>query len=371
MIGQTWSGTLLQDVFPRCGLHRGHVELYRHKRSKFWFVDFMVNGQRHRRSTRATTKTRAMEVAAEIIRAAEQEQPIRRGPAPILSVFAAEKFLPYVEASQLDLDSKRYYQNGWRLLSGSRMAGTRMDRITTADADTLQFPGGGSNANCGLRTLRRMLSLAAEWGTIQNAPRVKLRRENMRSATFSADQEKAFLGKAPQPLHDVFLIVQDSGLRPDEVIRMRWENVLWDKNLIYNPNGKTEKSRRHVPLSDRVRALLRVRVQGATSDWVFPSPRKKGRHISYFPIAKGFVKAREAAELPDDLVLYSARHSFATDMLDRTGNIVMVQRLLGHDSVTTTQRYVHPEMKGLAEMVNERNSENLRHTLRHTGVTVQ
>jgi site-specific recombinase XerC len=43
----------------------------------------------------------------------------------------------------------------------------------------------------------------------------------------------------------------------------------------------------------------------------------------------------------------SARHSFATDMLDQTGNIVLVGRLLGHRSVTSTQRYLHPEMKGL------------------------
>ena len=50
------------------------------------------------------------------------------------------------------------------------------------------------------------------------------------------------------------------------------------------------------------------------------------------------------------------RHSFATDMLDRTGNIVLVGKLLGHRSVTTTQRYLHPEMKGMAELVNARNA---------------
>lgn len=43
-------------------------------------------------------------------------------------------------------------------------------------------------------------------------------------------------------------------------------------------------------------------------------------------------------------------------MLDRTGNIVLVGKMLGHRSVTTTQRYLHPEMKRMAELVNARNT---------------
>ena len=203
-----------------------------------------------------------------------------------------------------------------------------------------------------------MLSLARDYRILATVPKIKLREEEERSATFTPEQERAFLAVAPQPLRDVFLISQDSGLRPDEVMRMRWENVLWDKNLIFNPYGKTKKSRRHVPLSERVRDLLRVRAEGATSDWVFPSPRKKGAHMSYFSVAKEFTNTRTAAGLPEDLVLYSARHSFATDLLDRTGNLILVQKVLGHESPHTTQRYVHPELKGLAGVVNQRNVEN-------------
>jgi site-specific recombinase XerC len=64
---------------------------------------------------------------------------------------------------------------------------------------------------------------------------------------------------------------------------------------------------------------------------------------------------REDAGLPKELVLYSARHSFATDLLDRTGNLKLVMDVLGHESVTTTQKYLHPALKNIAEVVNQRN----------------
>src|SRR6185437_1798594 len=83
-----------------------------------------------------------------------------------------------------------------------------------------------------LRTLRRMLSLACHWEIIDRKPRIKLRKEVERTAVFDADMGERFLKVARQPLREVFLISHGSGLRPEEVIRMRWENVLWEKNLI-------------------------------------------------------------------------------------------------------------------------------------------
>lgn len=128
--------------------------------------------------------------------------------------------------SQLDPDSKRYYKNAWRTLKSTSIADLPIVSIKAAHAAVLEFPGSGSNANCALRTLRRVLSFARNSKSIINVPKIALRKEKERSATFSPELEKALLDAAPQPLHDVFLISQDSGLRPDEVIRMRWENVL-------------------------------------------------------------------------------------------------------------------------------------------------
>ena len=47
---------------------------------------------------------------------------------------------------------------------------------------------------------------------------------------------KAVLLKhAPQPLYDVLVIVTDSGMRPEEVMRMQWEQILWDRHVIHEP----------------------------------------------------------------------------------------------------------------------------------------
>jgi integrase len=216
----------------------------------------------------------------------------------------------------------------------------RLDCITTSVADTLKLHGTGSNQNCALRTLRRILSLAQEFGIIQ-APRIRLRKENRRTAVWNARMEEKLLKVAGQPLRDAFLLSHDSGMRPDEIIRLRWEDIFWDRNLIFVQEGKTRKATRCVPLSDRVRDLLRVRAQDAASEWVFPSSRSRTGNITHTAIEKPFRNAREKAGLPSELVLYSARHSFATDLLDQTGNIKLVSDVLGHEGVVTTQKYLH------------------------------
>ena len=54
--------------------------------------------------------------------------------------------------------------------------------------------------------------------------------------------------------------MRDTGMRnARELYRMRVENIDWNSRVIFNPNSKTKKGRRFVPMSDRVMDILLVR----------------------------------------------------------------------------------------------------------------
>jgi hypothetical protein len=85
--------------------------------------------------------------------------------APVLSQFVP-KFMSYVDNAKWAEKFKSYHRNGWRLLEKTSIAGMRIDRITPEDIDALRLPGGAYNVNCALKTLRRILHKAEEWGLI-------------------------------------------------------------------------------------------------------------------------------------------------------------------------------------------------------------
>jgi hypothetical protein len=89
----------------------------------------------------------------------------------------AERFLAWVDNSRLEEKTKKSYRNGWRLLKATAVSDKRVDQITGDCAEQLRFPGSAANANCALRTLRRMLHKAEEWKMIGHAPKIKLMKE--------------------------------------------------------------------------------------------------------------------------------------------------------------------------------------------------
>jgi hypothetical protein len=100
----------------------------------------------------------------------EYRQPAKRQKSLVLSALA-ERFMSFVNNAKLAENSKIYLRTGWRLLKHTAIAGMRIDDITSDDIDSLQFLGCPYNANCGLKTLRRMLHKAEEWGLLSKVPK--------------------------------------------------------------------------------------------------------------------------------------------------------------------------------------------------------
>jgi integrase len=180
-------------------------------------------------------------------------------------------------------------------------------------------------------------------------------RKHGRAATFTPEQQEAFLKIAPQPLRDVAMLILDTGMRPDEGYRMRFENIQWANGTIFVPSGKTPNARRFIPLSEHCETALLVRGAGKREGWVFPSEKSKSGHLSPLPCNRQFKRVREALGLGKEYVLYTARHPFGTDVMEKTGNPKLVMNVMGHADLNPTVRHVHPQTDVARDVVNQRN----------------
>jgi integrase len=247
----------------------------------------------------------------------------------------------------------------------------KLDHITTDHASIIEGSS-AANTNNALRTLRRMLKKAQEWQLLSAVPIVKLVEElgreelieqwmEQRLLTVTASPRLTPKGRKSrvgwEPFRTVLLIMLDSGLRPGEIFRMRWENIHWDKGLIFNPRGKSRKSRRYVPLTERVTAALLTRKEGVNEGWVFPSKKARSGHITDREVSKQWLEAKRLAGVPESVVLYCAHHRFSTDAMEGTGNVMAVMDAMGHQSVNTTRIYSHSNVRQIREAIERRNQQ--------------
>jgi integrase len=99
-------------------------------------------------------------------------------------------------------------------------------------------------------------------------------------------------GTRSEPLTDAdfawsfYSFVLDAGMRPEEVFRIRPENIDLKQKTIFNPFGKTKASRRSIPMTEDVLSILRARTKKA-----------------------------KAIGTPNHFRLYDLRHTFATRAL--------------------------------------------------------
>jgi len=113
-------------------------------------------------------------------------------------------------------------------------------------------------------------------------------------------------------------------------------------------------------LSPRLLAQLRAywRVYRPASGWLFPSSFLPDRPLTRRTAMRVFERAVKLAGLPDQGGMHALRHSFATHLLETGVALPVIQRLMGHNRLATTSRYLHVrretivELKGLLEALD-------------------
>jgi integrase len=338
-----------------------------YKKSGRYYYNFWWNGRHVQRCTKQGNPNiaRKMESAHRTALAMGEVGIVEKVPVPLLKEFIDCRFEPWAKA-QFEYSSpktwKGWYRTNLRVLGAFvPLAGKKLDQITSEDAvgfaahrqaKDMQV----SSINSSLRVLRRLLRVAVEWGVIPSAPRIKLLRgERHRERVVTPLDEAKYLAAASEPLASIATVLVDSGMRPEECFRLRWESITWVNGRhgsLLVTHGKTAAARRMLPMTPRVRNILErhwERVGKPAEGWIWSAPTASG-HVEPSTLKKQHVRAfktlAEQAEGNNEksmqpFVLYSLRHTFLTRLGESGCNVWTLARIAGHSSIAVSARYVH------------------------------
>ena len=244
-----------------------------YKRGRIYWYKFVWQGETIRESTKQGNDKVARQMeAAHRTSLAKGEVGIReKKPVPTLSEFCEKRFEPWAKSSfeKNTPANWLWYRAGIRaLLAYKPLAKAKLDQIgneVAAEYAAHRQSDGKqiSTVNSSLRVLRRILRLAVEWGVLDAAPVLSLLPgERHRETVVLPEHEQIYLDHCREPLKPIATVLADSGMRPEECYRMRWENINWQlgrNGAVLVTHGKTAAARRSIPMTPRVRFILETR----------------------------------------------------------------------------------------------------------------
>ncbi len=160
--------------------------------------------------------------------------------------------------------------------------------------------------------------------------RLKEPRENIKFFR-NMDQVQAIIDNAAPHIRPVILTALYTGLRYGRLMSLKWEQIDWDNHqIIYiDKDGKPDS----VPMVSALRSVLESLPQ--VNEFVFTYRGHRLRDCR-----TGYILACKRAGVPY-LSFHALRHTTATWLLRSTGNMRLVQRVMGHANISTTTKYAH------------------------------
>jgi excisionase family DNA binding protein len=327
----------------------GSVILRKTKRKEErFYIDYQIDGRRTRKAVKgARTRADALKVLnAEVSDAFREKHGFKKA-VPDLSFLEMGNL--YME--RYSKPKKKSWKTTDRVFLGPlerafgdfKLGNLKPEMVEDYMAKRLADGLKPCSVNREVSCLRTIYNVAISWGYVSENPvkKVKLfsEKENIRERVLLADEETKLLAGSSPHLRPILEVALHTGMRKGEIFSLRWEHLDLERGEVRIVRSKSGKGR-VVSMNSALLALLRtLKAEAGVNEHVFVNP-ETGK--PYVDVKRAFQTACRRAGIKD-LRFHDLRHTFASRLVKKGVDLILVMELMGHASVITTQRYTHSQ----------------------------
>jgi integrase len=219
----------------------------------------------------------------------------------------------------------------------------------------------GASINRECETFRALLNLAILWDMLDVNPFGKFRGKNRERVFHTEEKRERSLNEteiqrlvdaSPPYLENIIKAAILTGLRKGDLLRLKWSDVDLERGVLTYKEQKKRDKVATKPMGKDLIELLNS-IERGSSEYIFNGPRRNTRGANAKPDpngrplidpARSFRSATRAAGI-QEFRFHDLRHVAVSQLIERGGSLAGAQRLLGHTSIKTTERYLNLSQK--------------------------
>jgi integrase len=332
-----------------------------HKRGNRWYYAFMIRRARYRGVIpEAQNKAQAEKAESRIKNQIYEGKYGKASGEIFFSEFVQSSYVPWTKANKRSWRSDLYRLKPLVEVFGKKRLCEITPfliekykikrRNTPVVSKNKEKPRSVGAVNRELRLLSRIFKLAIANNEVSENPCQKvgvIKGEQGRTRYLLPDEEQRLMEVLTGDrlhLREMVVLVIHTGLRASELLSLKTEHIDFYRDVIYIKKTKTDEDR-EVPLNSTSRTLLNELVLKAEQNkkqYLFMNP-KTGK--SYTTIKTAWNTACKLAGI-SNLRFHDLRHTFGTRAADAGVPLPAIRDVMGHRSITMTERYAHATDEG-------------------------
>lgn len=337
-----------------------------YKRGNSWYINFFVNGRRHRESV-GPNKQLAREILAKrrvqakeglVFDIKKDKVTTFEEMASDFLVYSKNNKRSYLRDTQLIANLKRFF-NSKRLndISISQIEAYKSQRLGNSEKK-FEKTAKPATINRELACLKAMFNWAIKSKKASANPvrDVKFYRENNTIVRYlTAEEMKRLIDSCPVHFKPVVITALTTGMRLNEILTLKWVNLDLNTRIIHVEHTKSGKSRR-IPVCDYLLETFQKCRVWTDGEHVFCNEKKKPYTEN---IRNMFLWILKKARI-ENFRFHDLRHTAASHMVMAGINLLTVKEILGHAKLDMTLRYAHlsPDyMKAAVEVLGNKIQE--------------